>query len=93
MTVEKVKAGQEIRASQLNGVIDAMSIGQPNGTTPFRNTTTGTLVNGGQAYTTKAPSSYDPLFNISYGSGHLNGSFASQTQQFNGVWVQLADWE
>lgn len=89
----KVKAGQEIRASQLNDVIDAVSIGQPNATTPFRNTPTGTLVNGGQIYTTKAASNYDPLFNITYGSGHLNDSFASQTQQFNGVWVQLADWE
>lgn len=93
MAAEKVKAGQEIRASQLNGVIDAISIGQPNGTTPFRNTTTGTLVNGGQAYTTKAPSSYDPLFNISYGSGTLDDKFDSETGKFNGIWIQLADWE
>ena len=93
MAADKVKAGQEIRASQLNGVIDAISIGQPNGTTPFRNTTTGTLVNGGQAYTTKAPSSYDPLFNISSGYGTLDDKFDSETGKFYGIWIQLADWE
>lgn len=93
MIAEKVHAGQEIRASQLNDVIDAVSINQPIGDAPFRNTKNGTLVNGGSNYITKAPSSYDPVFNITYGSGYLSELFNTETGQFNGIWVQLADWQ
>lgn len=60
---------------------------------PFRNTATGGLVNGGHAYVTKAPSKFDGLFNISYGSGIWPDYFASEGQNFTGIWVQLADWE
>ena len=53
---DKVRPGQEIEAKQLNAVIDAISIGRPNATQPFRNTVAGGLVNGGSTYITKSKS-------------------------------------
>lgn len=90
---DKVKTGEPIRAKQLNDVIDSVSIAAPSPNTPFRNTTHGSLVNGGSVYTTKAPSRYEPVFNITYGAGKLTDLFESETGYFNGIWVQLADWQ
>lgn len=92
MSAEKVHPGDEIKASQLNAVIDSVSIGKPNTPEPFRNTMTGGLVNGGHIYTTKSPSMFDALFNISYGSGYIGGLFEDGDRNWTGIWAQIGDW-
>ena len=92
MSANKVRPGDPIKASQLNSVIDSVSIAKPNTSMPFRNTMTGGLVNGGHIYTTKSPSVFDALFNISYGPGYLNGLFDDGDKNWTGIWAQIGNW-
>lgn len=61
---------------------------------PFRNTTSGGLVNGGHTYVTKASSKFEDLFKVSYGPGILDPDiYTLQTKSWTGIWTQIADWE
>ena len=92
MSANKVRPGDPIKASQINSIIDSVSISRPNTPTPFRNTMAGGLVNGGHIYTTKSPSMFDALFNISYGAGYIDSLFDDGNKNWTGIWAQIGDW-